>query len=1104
LTLLLPLAITAALAAGDQRPPGRFDDRIRHREGGAIGVQAKAIGRLDVDDELRVGWEAFNDRQDGPWRVFVDERTAMPTLAAGRGIEWARPDTVPLDLDRLELLGREFLGKNAALLGEWGALLELDRTASGRLGADHWQLVFRQVADGVRVENARLDLHVKQGKLVMFGASHWGTVETRSVPSLDAAEARGSLDAYLETAIAAFEQVGEPQLALIALAPDAGVNERTAWTGTRGKGLEHALIWRFSFREPGAAPLWVGEVDAHDGSIRAFFDGAHYASIRGAVFPISNDEDCATGGCEVVGFPMPFADVTETGQPEQFADTFGNLTCADPTATIETNLAGPYVFVNDTCGMLTETAVCGDGLDLGLKLGENCDVVPGGSPGNSAAARSAYYHLNRAAEVARFYDPANAWLQDQVTVNVNTGSGCNANWNGDINMQRAGNGCGNTGEQQGVLVHEWGHGYDHNDGGGVDVPGEAYADVVSIFASRTSCISRGWYNDGRTCTGYGDTCLTCTGIRDHDWAARQNNTPATPENFATFCPSGPGGPCGKEPHCEAYPIGETIFDLATRDLPAAGLDPDSAWQLAERLWYSTRQSSGGDVYNCFRTWLAHSCFATHWYQRMLVADDDDADLSNGTPHAAALFAAFDRHEIACGNASDPENQSTSSCPAIAAPGLSLVEIPSGTELSWAAVAGAGEIRVYRGDLGCDRQQVAIASLAGSATSYLDSVADPELPRYYRVEALGANPACHSPVSNCETTPLEARVQPYSFRVEEAGPDINGIPDPGETVKLAVTAFNSGLSSSTATTGTLQFVDPAQGNVLDGQTTWGDVAASGTLESDDPHFELTVFESVACGDTVSFEVDTRAANSTTTRRRFDIQLGEPERDFTNDVPETIPNETLSPVTSTIVVDQDETISEVDVSISITHDLATELIVELTSPGGTTVRLHDRSTSTSSVSLTVRYDLESDPDGPGTMQDFAGESTQGAWTLSVEDVDALSTGDGTLNDWTLHFTAEGAFDCEEATCSVPVPDEAPEGLLVETAGNGADLLFSWNPVAGAAGYHLLQSTDRSFAGEVELAGSTSGDTDFTLADGIGGTPDMTFFQVRAVNSCGQEGP
>ena len=65
--------------------------------------------------------------------------------------------------------------------------------------------------------------------------------------------------------------------------------------------------------------------------------------------------------------------------------------------------------------------------------------------------------------------------------------------------------------------------------------------------------------------------------------------------------------------------------------------------------------------------------------------------------------------------------------------------------------------------------------------FRSDVADQEFSRYYRVEALGVNPACHGPVSNCAATPLQARVQPYSIRVEETGAETNGIPDPGETV-----------------------------------------------------------------------------------------------------------------------------------------------------------------------------------------------------------------------------------------------------------------------------------------------------------------------------------
>jgi hypothetical protein len=142
----------------------------------------------------------------------------------------------------------------------------------------------------------------------------------------------------------------------------------------------------------------------------------------------------------------------------------------------------------------------------------------------------------------------------------------------------------------------------------------------------------------------------------------------------------------------------------------------------------------------------------------------------------------------------------------------------------------------------------------------------------------------------------------------------------------------------------------------------------------------------------------------------------------------------------------------------------------------------------------------------MDDFVGESTLGTWTLSVEDADSDGpTGNGFLNEWTLHASVAGGFDCEPVACGEPTPTEAP-GLTVATSPNGGeiDLVMSWNPIAGAAGHHVLQSSSASFEAGVDLLERTTSETSHTIADGVHTTPDLTFFQVRAVNSCNLEGP
>jgi subtilisin-like proprotein convertase family protein len=118
-------------------------------------------------------------------------------------------------------------------------------------------------------------------------------------------------------------------------------------------------------------------------------------------------------------------------------------------------------------------------------------------------------------------------------------------------------------------------------------------------------------------------------------------------------------------------------------------------------------------------------------------------------------------------------------------------------------------------------------------------------------------------------------------------------------------------------------------------------------------------------------------------------------------------------STIDVPDDYCIGDVDVEVDIAHTFIGDLTVDLTSPQGTTVRLHDRSGG-STNDLVVTYDDETHlPDGPGRLSDFDLERADGTWTLTVND---LAGGDqGTLRDWTLRIATLG--------------DDCPEPVLVE---------------------------------------------------------------------------
>ena len=119
---------------------------------------------------------------------------------------------------------------------------------------------------------------------------------------------------------------------------------------------------------------------------------------------------------------------------------------------------------------------------------------------------------------------------------------------------------------------------------------------------------------------------------------------------------------------------------------------------------------------------------------------------------------------------------------------------------------------------------------------------------------------------------------------------------------------------------------------------------------------------------------------------------------------IPDNDPTGITSIITVPVAEAgqIAGVTVDLDITHTWRGDLLVTLTSPGGTTVTLHNRSGS-SADDILGNYPTTLTVEGPGDLTDFLGEDNGGDWTLTVSDNVGSDT--GTLNAWGLNFTLPG---------------------------------------------------------------------------------------------------
>lgn len=140
-----------------------------------------------------------------------------------------------------------------------------------------------------------------------------------------------------------------------------------------------------------------------------------------------------------------------------------------------------------------------------------------------------------------------------------------------------------------------------------------------------------------------------------------------------------------------------------------------------------------------------------------------------------------------------------------------------------------------------------------------------------------------------------------------------------------------------------------------------------------------------------------------------------------------------------------IADLDVRVEVTHANNSQIAVDVSSPAGTTVRLHD-SGGAAAQNLMERYDDDAGlggfcdgfgtaiPAGPGTLADFDGESMGGTWSLQVADTVGGTTGQ--VERYVLMVN--------------PVPCDSITNLGCSSDCTNGDITLSWTlPFASYAG-------------------------------------------------------
>jgi hypothetical protein len=836
---LLPTA-TAVLGAPDRAtapwpPPA---DRVRYP------AELKVPAEAAIQEAVRAVHPGIDEflKRHARWRATIDPSTGSVDRAFGDGIAGA---SVEIGAGR-ETTARRFIADHSPLWAQGldtsalslvvpvGGSIDLPDTEAGVVRFDLWQ-------HGLPVLGAGMSLAVRGGRVFYLSTDALAPVLASPSPRIDAAAAVARVAAFagVEGSLGA---VREPSLAFL---PAAG--------GDAGR-LRHHLVWVLEVRPPGSRPWegYVAHVDAHAGDVLAFYPEARECDGRGAVTGGVRPNRADEPETEI---PLPFVTVDVAGALVS-TDLNGRFAYAGGAAASQ--LDGDLFRITcDACTGPAQPFAAADAAgDVRFGVGGASQPTPvAGNGASTPADRTTYFHL---VETRRLLQKWNSAPFGEVEGFVNIDSACNAFSSGYmLGFFRAGSGCNNTGEIRDVIGHELGHTWDRTDGTGIANGGlsEWKGDLMALLLGGDSCIGESFRQAGGPTAG-------CSGVRDIDEkAAGRTDKPLTP----AVCPTcatitRTANPCGGGVHCTGEITGQAVWHLYQNLLagsdyitgaPLAAGNPALSTEQARFVLERILVGGGASM----RTWDPTAA-GTSVYDAALLADDDDGNLANGTPHAAYINAAFAHHEIA----ETPPVADAPNCAAPADPAVTatlerddVTGLPR-VRLEWTPADATTIFDVYRNARPGDAF-LPIAQGVAAGPVFDAGVPTGASYRYFVAAVRKTGCAAVSPGTNVVTLAAalpDVRVDAVTFLESPGAADRDGLLEPGERAFLQVTLRETGgLAGAANVTATLAAGDPVSAPVVAaGPVSFGNLPAGGSTVGA-PVFEVYIGASLPCGARVRF-------------------------------------------------------------------------------------------------------------------------------------------------------------------------------------------------------------------------------------------------------------
>jgi hypothetical protein len=447
-----------------------------------------------------------------------------------------------------------------------------------------WAAHLQQYWEGYPVwqGKVRLVFH-ENGNLMLMGSEYHRSIELDPRPTLSAGEAADAArrDLPYTPELGDSYQVA-PELMVLPVRTSAST-------------VQHHLVYRVEVSTAQPLGEWITHVDAHTGEVVWRYNDVHFSFEGSAEAEIQEHTWCNPDAV----FPAPYLNLSVSGAGSTTTDADGNWSIAGggATGTVSAVLQGPYVRVyneNGSNASFSGTATSGEPFTLGWDdFNARQDE------------RDVFEAVNRVHEFFQLFDGDFYYVNQPINAYVNRSDGyCpgNAWWNGTINFCAQGGSYANTGELQQVVEHEFGHGIqDAIMGGwqGNEGLGEGNSDFIGILLTQESIIGRGFYLDN---------CVS--GIRDAD------NTLQYPQDL----------------NGSVHHDGQIIagFHWDAMQLLQADLGVDAGTLVSAENWHNGRL-------------LLQPAYQPDQVLATFVADDDNGNLDDGTPHHDAFAQAAMNH-----------------------------------------------------------------------------------------------------------------------------------------------------------------------------------------------------------------------------------------------------------------------------------------------------------------------------------------------------------------------------------------------------------------------------------------------------------------------------